>query len=682
MRKNLVFLGIVVVVLVLVAGCSGGRATPPPPAKVTPVPAVATTAPTAAAAMAAPTNAPAPVAPTAGAAAPTAAAPAAGATNAAPVAPAGEPTTAAPAAGPTAAAGAAGAVGPTAAAGAAGPTAAAPSAGATNAAPAAPAVEPTSGATEAPVAVVTAPAAQPATAPTQIPPAAATAAARATGILTTDLLKTHAYAIPDVGTVNLIDGEGDLQGVSTTAQAHAVYQTAAFGDLNGDKVNDAAVVVAVNTGGSGTFYYLITLVQQNGKVNQVAAALLGDRVQINSLGVANGKITVDMVTQGPNDPMCCPTQHVVQTYQLQGSTLKLVSTTPQAVAPAAQGTPGAAAPAPTARPTAIRYNGLLTGTVSYMQRIALPPQAVIEVTLQDVSRADAPAIILARQRTVAGGRQVPIAYRLTYGPSWINPAHTYSVRATITENGKLAWTSTKMYLVLTRGAPVTGVEILVEQVGVPPAAAAPAPAASATVTSTVPSGAATPAASTAMTPTVTAGATPAAPAASAAMTTTVAAGSATAVPPASTAVTPTVPSKPVTPTVAAGAAAAPAATPAVTTTAKSLNGVLNGTVTYLERIALPANAVVQIELQDMSQPDVPPVILSYQRIVTNGKQVPIPFKLQYDPAQIDPKGTYALAARITVGRQLRWINNEPVPVLTQGSPTDNVRIIVHRVITQ
>src|SRR5258708_34753519 len=42
-------------------------------------------------------------------------------------------------------------------------------------------------------------------------------------------------------------------------------------------------------------------------------------------------------------------------------------------------------------------HGVVTGTVTYRQRIALPRQAVVQVQLLDVSKADAPAIVIAEQ---------------------------------------------------------------------------------------------------------------------------------------------------------------------------------------------------------------------------------------------------------------------------------------------
>ena len=118
---------------------------------------------------------------------------------------------------------------------------------------------------------------------------------------------------------------------------------------------------------------------------------------------------------------------------------------------------------------------------------------------------------------------------------------------------------------------------------------------------------------------------------------------------------------------AATATPQPAATASVT-----------GTVTYRERLALPPNAVVRVGLQDISLADAPAIVLSEQLIVTGGRQVPIPFALDYDPAGIDPRFTYAVSARITVDSQLRFISTTATLVITRGYPTD-VEIVVQPV---
>jgi uncharacterized lipoprotein YbaY len=105
----------------------------------------------------------------------------------------------------------------------------------------------------------------------------------------------------------------------------------------------------------------------------------------------------------------------------------------------------------------------VTGTVTYLQRIALPPTAVIEVKLQDVSRADAPAITISEVRMVSGGKQVPFPFTLTYSPNQIKPNYTYAVQARILVDGQLRFINTSRYAVITQGNPST-VEVVVSPV--------------------------------------------------------------------------------------------------------------------------------------------------------------------------------------------------------------------------
>ncbi len=105
----------------------------------------------------------------------------------------------------------------------------------------------------------------------------------------------------------------------------------------------------------------------------------------------------------------------------------------------------------------------LSGTINYRARIALPPGAVIDVKLQDVSRADAPATVLAEQQIVTQGEQVPIPFRLEYNPADIQPGHRYSVGVRIEIDGKLRWITQTMHPVINDG-PAEAVEVWVEQV--------------------------------------------------------------------------------------------------------------------------------------------------------------------------------------------------------------------------
>jgi|GEM_PF-1540677 len=94
----------------------------------------------------------------------------------------------------------------------------------------------------------------------------------------------------------------------------------------------------------------------------------------------------------------------------------------------------------------------VTGTVSYLQRIALSPTAVVSVRLVDVSLADAPATVLASQ-TITDPGQVPVAFELTYDPSKIDERMSYAVRAEIRAAGQLLFTTDQSYPVITKGNP-------------------------------------------------------------------------------------------------------------------------------------------------------------------------------------------------------------------------------------
>ena len=105
----------------------------------------------------------------------------------------------------------------------------------------------------------------------------------------------------------------------------------------------------------------------------------------------------------------------------------------------------------------------ISGTVTYRVRMALPPDAAIDVRLEDVSLADAPAKLVAENVFAVGGQQVPIPFQVPYSQHDIQANHRYSVRARITVGEKLLFTTTKAYPVITRGAPTT-VNLVLEPV--------------------------------------------------------------------------------------------------------------------------------------------------------------------------------------------------------------------------
>jgi uncharacterized lipoprotein YbaY len=226
----------------------------------------------------------------------------------------------------------------------------------------------------------------------------------------------------------------------------------------------------------------------------------------------------------------------------------------------------------------------VTGTVSAATPVTLTEGLRLEVTLQDTSLQDAPAVTLGQFSLTGEGQALPVSFAIEYDASTISPEHTYTVRAQIFEGDVLTYTSTTAYPVITRDNPRSDVNIVVEPVG----------------------------------------------------------GTAS-----------TTPSQP--------------------------TGVITGTVTYLERIALPEDAQIEIILVDTSATELAAQLGGQQLISANGKQVPIAYQLEYPSEQIDPAHVYTLQARITLGNQPLFDTPVPIPVLTAGSPVTGVEIVVQPV---
>ncbi|MEY3298628.1 MAG: hypothetical protein RLZZ597_1888 [Cyanobacteriota bacterium] len=334
------------------------------------------------------------------------------------------------------------------------------------------------------------------------------------------VLQNGTYWVPTTGgqdslyvTVSLTNGQYEAEGNWVVALANEPGWIA-FGDLNGDGKDDAAVILGVLPGdGTALTTHLATVMDIDGQAQALNPVALGERVMLNGpITIANQRLLVPQLTQ---------TEVINRTFVTDGSTLSELAQlpTPERVP---GGVPdGTLVFSNTAtyavrvftqdgqpsmnvfnrktaqllldgvRVTAIssvdgtRYqygggtdqpsvaltiapdgaqmlevNGIVqtdrasvTGTVTHRSRIALAPNTVIEVQLVDVSRADAPAIILASQTLVTGGRQVPIPFDLVYNPDQIDPRMTYAVQARVTVDGELQFISTRRHGVITQGQP-------------------------------------------------------------------------------------------------------------------------------------------------------------------------------------------------------------------------------------
>jgi uncharacterized lipoprotein YbaY/heat shock protein HslJ len=109
-------------------------------------------------------------------------------------------------------------------------------------------------------------------------------------------------------------------------------------------------------------------------------------------------------------------------------------------------------------------------------------------------------------------------------------------------------------------------------------------------------------------------------------------------------------------------------------------GEISGTVTYRERIALPADAVLEVSVVDIARQDAPANVFASVRIENPG-QVPVAFRITYDPATIDPRAVYAVRASIAVAGKLWFTTTETVRVTLDETPGAETTLILRRVST-
>lgn len=123
------------------------------------------------------------------------------------------------------------------------------------------------------------------------------------------------------------------------------------------------------------------------------------------------------------------------------------------------------------------------------------------------------------------------------------------------------------------------------------------------------------------------------------------------------------------------AAAAIAATSVVACASRSY--AVNGTVSYRERLILPADSVIVVRLEDVTRGQAYPDVIAEQRIVPNSTAV-TQFSLPYQ-YPVNPNATYVVNAWIEQGGRIMFRNNKVYQVLTKTAPTSNIHIELEQV---
>ena len=129
---------------------------------------------------------------------------------------------------------------------------------------------------------------------------------------TVEELKNTTYAGLDerLGPVPLANGRWTGAPSTLGAASRPIVELAddfrVAGDLDGDGLDEAVVVLMYRPGGTATLSFLAVVTRKEGTLRNAATMALGDRVQVRSVRIEGPTLLVSAVRPGVNDAMCCP----------------------------------------------------------------------------------------------------------------------------------------------------------------------------------------------------------------------------------------------------------------------------------------------------------------------------------------------------------------------------------------
>jgi heat shock protein HslJ len=123
------------------------------------------------------------------------------------------------------------------------------------------------------------------------------------------------------GSVKLVDGRWKgrpyKKGSASRPVVSLIGDFRITGDLDGDGTDDAVVLLNYAPGGTGQLLHLALMARKKGKIQNLATALIGDRVQIRDVRIEQKRIFVDVIQAGPKDAMCCPGEVTTREWTLE-----------------------------------------------------------------------------------------------------------------------------------------------------------------------------------------------------------------------------------------------------------------------------------------------------------------------------------------------------------------------------
>jgi heat shock protein HslJ len=110
-------------------------------------------------------------------------------------------------------------------------------------------------------------------------------------------------------------------GGASRPTARLMRTLAPEGDLDGDGTAESVALVTASAGGTGNQLYAAVIARRDGRWRNVATVRVGDRVGVRDARIEPGRLVMDVVQAGPDDPRCCPGELATRSWELRGDSL-------------------------------------------------------------------------------------------------------------------------------------------------------------------------------------------------------------------------------------------------------------------------------------------------------------------------------------------------------------------------
>lgn len=117
-------------------------------------------------------------------------------------------------------------------------------------------------------------------------------------------------------------GEPYVEGGASRPTAGLIPDFHFNADLDNDGQAEIISFLWQSSGGSGTNIYLAVMRNQGEGVENIATALIGDRVKLINGRFESGQILIDVLQAGEDDAMCCPSQLATRSWTMESGKLK------------------------------------------------------------------------------------------------------------------------------------------------------------------------------------------------------------------------------------------------------------------------------------------------------------------------------------------------------------------------